>query len=58
MWVEQQRNLLPSFDKVAFVEGNDGIKIPGYYNFKGDIIKGGNVVEFNNPTGVEDGKWV
>lgn len=54
MWREQQTHLLPSIDKVAYIDQ----ETLGYYDSKGNIIKGGNVVKFHNPTGVEDGKWV
>ena len=59
MWREQTTNLLPTIDKVEYTEIN-GERRPGYLDSKGNLVKGGKVVEFNNPfgDGLVDGKWV
>ena len=56
-WREQSTSLLPTIDKVAYIKEGDKI-IVGYKNSRGEIVKGGNVVQFNNPTSKRDGKWV
>ena len=48
-----------TIDQVSTVTLEDGSTAYGYRDSKGNIIKGGNVVEFNNPYPEHtDGKWV
>lgn len=50
---------LVTIDQVSTIENPDGSTTYGYINSKGQIVKGGNVVEFNNPYPEHtDGKWV
>lgn len=54
IWREQTTNLLPSLDKVEYLD--DGR--PGYIDSKGNYIKSGGKVEFNNPyKNNTDGRW-
>ena len=59
MWRERTTDLLPTIDKVEYIISN-GEKVPGYIDSKGNLVRGGKVVEFNNPFGTEalDGRWV
>lgn len=48
-----------TIDKVSTITLEDGSKAYGYRDSKGNIIKGGNVVQFNNPYEEHtDGRWV
>lgn len=48
-----------TIDKVSTVTTQDGETVYGYRDSKGNIVKGGKVVEFNNPyPDHTDGKWV
>ena len=50
---------LVTMDQVSTVTNPDGTITYGYINSKGNIVKGGNVVQFNNPyPDHTDGKWV
>jgi hypothetical protein len=59
MWCEEQRHLLPSAKQVATTDDTEKGLIIGYVNSKGELVKGGNIVQFNNPYEEhKDGIWV
>jgi hypothetical protein len=58
MWRSEVTHLLPTIDKVAYTIDENGNEVPGYFNSKGEIVKGGNVVQWNDPYNQNDGKWV
>lgn len=55
IWREQTTHLMPEKSKVEFLSDN---KTPGYIDSKGNHVKGGGRVKFNNPYPENtDGKW-
>lgn len=55
IWREQTTNLMPEESKVEFLSDH---KTPGYIDSKGNHVKGGGRVKFNNPYPENtDGKW-
>ena len=55
IWREQTTSLMPEKSKVEFLSDN---KTPGYIDSKGNHVKGGGRVKFNNPYPENtDGKW-
>ena len=59
MWRERTTYMMPTIDKVEYMEDEHGELVPGYLDSKGNRVKGGKVVEWNNPfKDQQDGKWV
>lgn len=59
MWRERTTYMMPTIDKVEYMTDEHGDRVPGYLDSKGNRVKGGKVVEWNNPfKDQQDGKWV
>ena len=59
IWRDKVTQNMVTQEQVAYTTDEEGNEVPGYLDSKGNIVKGGNIVQFNNPYQKQtDGKWI